>query len=228
MSAILACLLKGRPSRRLGEVSAHRRQRRSGLPPVPAVTVADLLTLARAGLSLPAWATIVAGRAQRAAFWGALLASTLLDAVDGRLARCLGPTPLGAVLDIEVDSWLTLSAALAGVRRGRLPWPGAIPPIARYVLAPGPAADLGRWHQVAGRVQMAVLLLALSPFPRAPSPRLVLALAALQLAALLDLAQRRARRGAAAAGPSPARGLMARLGEEVVRGPGRSAADRRR
>jgi hypothetical protein len=202
VSVTLVYLLKGHASHRLGEVPVHRRRRRFGPPPVPAVAVADLLTLARAGLSVPAWATIIAGRAQRAAFWGVLLASTLLDAVDGPLARCLGPSPLGAALDIEVDSWLTLSTALAGVRRGRLPWLSAIPPIARYVLTPGPAADLGCWHQVAGRAQMAVLLLALSPFPRAPSPRLVLALAALQLAALLDLARRRARRGATPAGSS--------------------------
>jgi phosphatidylglycerophosphate synthase len=155
------------------------------------VTAADLLTLARAALSVPAWATIVSGRARPAAFWGSLLASTALDLLDGLLARRLGPTPLGAALDIETDSWLTLSTALAGVRLGRLPWPCAIPPLARYVLTPGSAVDLDRWHHAAGRAQMAVLIGALSPWT--PPPRLALALAALQLAALLDVARRRVR-----------------------------------
>ncbi len=153
------------------------------------MTAADLLTLARAGLSLPAWVTILSGRARPIAFWTTLLASTLLDWLDGSLARCIGPTPLGAVLDIEVDSWLTLSAVLAGVRLGRLPRPCAIPSVARYALAPGPAVDHRRWHHLAGRAQMAVLIAALSRRP--PPPRLALALAALQLAALLDVARRR-------------------------------------
>ncbi len=135
------------------------------------MTAADLLTLARAGLPLPAWVTILSGRARPIAFWTTLLASTLLDWLDGSLARCIGPTPLGAVLDIEVDSWLTLSAVLAGVRLGRLPRPCAIPPVARYALAPGPAVDHRRWHHLAGRAQMAVLIAAPPAGRRLPGSR---------------------------------------------------------
>jgi hypothetical protein len=154
---------------------------------------ADLVTLARGVLSMPVLRTVLVGHGSRQAAICALLAATVLDWVDGPLARRLGPTPYGAWLDIEVDSWLTLTTACAGVRLRRLPAVCLAPPLARYVFARGPANDHRPWHRMAGRAQMAVLLAAVSAVPVPPS--LALTAAAVQLAALIDIARRRTRAG---------------------------------
>ncbi len=78
-------------------------------------------------------AAIVAGAAasgvrDRGSFAGrlawplALCGATLTDWIDGPLARRRGrgPTRLGRVLDLELDSWLTVATALAGARLGSL------------------------------------------------------------------------------------------------------------
>ena len=83
---------------------------------------ADFLTLARAAIGATLVALVLAGFAQRLSLTGtlawvtALLGVTALDWLDGPLARWVGPTQLGRVLDIEADSWLTLCCA-AGCRR---------------------------------------------------------------------------------------------------------------
>jgi phosphatidylglycerophosphate synthase len=62
----------------------------------------------------------------------ALVAGIATDRVDGRLARRFGATRLGAVMDIEADSLLTLAMAEAAVRWGRLARYVLIPPLLRY------------------------------------------------------------------------------------------------
>ena len=157
------------------------------------VKVADLVTLARAAFSLPAWIAVSTGRNTRTAFWATLVGSTVLDWLDGVLGRRFGESPTRGRVDIEVDSWLTLSTALAAVRLRRLPWVSLVPPLARYALAPGTAADHLRWEKFVGRVQMAVLISALSPW-RPPRP-LAVGLAGLQLLVLVRVTVRRRARG---------------------------------
>jgi CDP-diacylglycerol--glycerol-3-phosphate 3-phosphatidyltransferase len=56
-----------------------------------------------------------------------------LDAVDGALARATGRvTPLGATLDVEVDSLGFLVAPLVGVLAGHLPVPYLAVAVAHY------------------------------------------------------------------------------------------------
>jgi phosphatidylglycerophosphate synthase len=62
----------------------------------------------------------------------ALVAGIASDRFDGSLARRFGATRLGAVMDIEADSLLTLAMAVAAVRWGRLPRYVLIPPLLRY------------------------------------------------------------------------------------------------
>src|SRR5262249_53974587 len=89
---------------------------------------ADYLTLARAALGSTLVALGGADFSNRLsltgglAWAGALVGVTALDWLDGPLARRLGPTRLGAVLDIEADSWLTLCCAAGVVAWGALPW----------------------------------------------------------------------------------------------------------
>lgn len=139
-------------------------------------TLADLLTLMRwmAGALLLGSVTLglAGGSGPMAwlAFAAALLAATVTDWVDGPLARRLGPTALGAALDIEADSWLTLWCAGAAVAWGGLPWLCLAPPLLRYAQ---PLLDLraGRlprgggpwWSRVTGVAQMVLLIGALAP-----------------------------------------------------------------
>ena len=139
-------------------------------------TPADVLTLVRAAVAALLAGLLVSGIRDRMglagwlAFSSALLAATALDWLDGPLARRLGPTKLGAVLDIEADSWLTLWCAAAAVAWGGLPWIVLLPPLARYL---HPALALRRgmlpsgggpwWARIVGVAQMALLLAALLP-----------------------------------------------------------------
>jgi phosphatidylglycerophosphate synthase len=162
---------------------------------------ANLLTLSRL---LPA--AMLCGRASAPGLvgfgrleWLALLwGATGSDWLDGPVARRYGTTQLGALLDLEADSWLTLWAAAAAVRTGSLPAFSLVPPAGRY-----PAALVGHsrragaapWQRAAGSLQMAVLLSALSPWPRLRAGRRLAAVAAAAQAAALgaDLAPRISR-----------------------------------
>lgn len=165
--------------------------------------VADAVTLARAGFSLPLWWTVGTGRGQSSALAATLTGSTILDWLDGHLGRRFGESRLRGRIDIEIDSWLTLSTALAAGRLGRLPWVCVVPALARYVLAPGTAADHRTWEKVAGRAQMGALMSALSPL--APPRPVAVGLAGVQLTALLRVYWRRreASRTSIAAAPHP-------------------------
>jgi hypothetical protein len=142
------------------------------------------------------WRTVWTGRGRGTAFVATLIGSTILDWLDGYLGRQFGESGCRGRVDIEIDSWLTLSTALAAVRLGRLPWVCLLPPLARYPVAPGTAADHRTWQKVAGRAQMAVLMCALSPWP--PPRPVAVGVACVQLTALLRVsARRRAARRAA-------------------------------
>jgi phosphatidylglycerophosphate synthase len=100
----------------------------------------------------------------------AALAATLTDWVDGPLARRFGPTRLGAVMDIEADSLLTLAMAVAAIRWGGLPLLALAPPIVRYydlvrTLRRGVVftGDNIWWCRASGAAQMLLLLLAVAP-----------------------------------------------------------------
>jgi phosphatidylglycerophosphate synthase len=139
-------------------------------------TPADWLTLARAAVAATLAALVLAGFRDRLsvvgwlAFATALIGATALDWLDGPLARRLGPTKLGGVLDIEADSWLTLWCAAGAVAWGGLPWWVLLAPLSRYLhparalLRGGlPAGGGPRWSRVTGVAQMALLLGALLP-----------------------------------------------------------------
>lgn len=137
--------------------------------PGPILTPANVLTLSRAGAA--GWICGYAAsprESSQAVTWLALLwAVTVTDWFDGPLARRSGTTRLGALLDLEADSWLTLWAAVAAWRAGALPATCLLAPVARYAvrLRRGlalPMATAG-WQQAAGSAQMAVIAAALAP-----------------------------------------------------------------
>src|SRR5262249_9652831 len=99
----------------------------------------------------------------------------------GPLARRLGPTALGAALDLEMDSWLTLWAALAAFRLGGLPGFGVLGPALRYPLAAGVGVRLRPWQRAAGGAQVGLIVGALR---WRPPQALTAVVAAGQLAAL--------------------------------------------
>ena len=148
-------------------------QRRTG---VERPTAADALTLARmatGGMLAGLVAAHVNGRA-RPARWAACLmtlaAGSLVDWIDGPFARKVGPTRLGAVLDIEADSWLTLWSAAAAVSWRSLPGFCLVPPVMRYLLpisqiAQGSVPRGGGpwWSRATGIAQMALIIAALTP-----------------------------------------------------------------
>ena len=139
-------------------------------------TLADALTRGRFATGTMLVALAIAGFRARVTLaggiaWGiALLAATLLDWLDGPIARRVGPTRLGGALDIEADSWLTLSTAVAVVVFGGLPWWVLAPPLLRYIhpvrawlAGDVPAGGGPWWARVTGVAQMALLLAALAP-----------------------------------------------------------------
>jgi CDP-diacylglycerol--glycerol-3-phosphate 3-phosphatidyltransferase len=116
--------------------------------------------------------------------WSSLLyGSIVCDWLDGPIARRLGMTSeLGALLDLESDSWLTLAAASSATAWGGLPAYCTAAPLARYVLL---LAALRRipyahiyvrepaWARPLGIAQMALFTAAMAPFGGAGTRRAV-------------------------------------------------------
>lgn len=138
--------------------------------PGPMLTPANLLTLSRAGAAswLCGYAASPRPGGHRAAAWLTLLwAATATDWLDGPLARRSRSTRLGALLDLEADSWLTLWAAVAAFSSGGLPATCMVAPVARYAVRwrrglSRPMAAAG-WQKAAGSAQMAVIAGGLAP-----------------------------------------------------------------
>jgi phosphatidylglycerophosphate synthase len=99
--------------------------------------------------------------------WFALLWGGPSDWLDGPLARFDGATRLGALLDLEADSWLSLWAGAAAWRTGELPWFGALPPFMRYLGLLAHRRLRGRperfWQRSAAGLQVVSVGLALAP-----------------------------------------------------------------
>ena len=98
----------------------------------------------------------------------ALVAGIVTERCDGRLARRFGATRLGAVMDIEADSLLTLAMAVAAVRWARLPRYVLVPPLLRYsdlvrTLRRGEifTGDAIWWCRASGAAQMLLFLSAM-------------------------------------------------------------------
>jgi phosphatidylglycerophosphate synthase len=146
----------------------------------------DALTLSRGlGASLVA-ASALAGRRDRRSYaaklaWPlAVTGSTLTDWIDGPLARRRGrgPTRLGRVLDLELDSWLTLATTFAGTRLGTLDAVCLITPSLRYLAMASPIAyedvhSVGKSERARnlGITQMTLALASFAPFAGSTTTR---------------------------------------------------------
>lgn len=140
---------------------------------------ADVLTLSRAATGAVLAGLVISGIRDRTGIAGRLswsmilVAATICDWLDGPLARHVGATQFGSVLDIEADSWLTLWSAVSAVTWGDLPHWCLLAPILRYL---DPLIDLRRgklphgggpwWSRVTGTAQMLLFLTALAPIDK--------------------------------------------------------------
>jgi phosphatidylglycerophosphate synthase len=147
----------------------------------------DALTLSRGlGASIVA-AAALAGRRDRRSYaakiaWPlALVGSTLTDWIDGPLARRRGrgPTRLGRLLDLELDSWLTLATTFAGTRLGSLDYLCLITPSLRYLAMASPISyddvhSVGKSDRARnlGITQMTLALASFAPFAGAATTNL--------------------------------------------------------
>ena len=177
------------------------------------LTVVDAMTLSRGVASAVLVGLLVSGVRRRNGVagwlgWGSLVyGSIVCDWLDGPIARRLGATSeLGALLDLESDSWLTLTAALSAATWGGLPGYCLAAPLARYALMVAALrripyaqiyADEPPWARPFGIAQMALFTAAMAPFGAAGT-RLAVRLAApfvapLQLVGMLLLHRRSQR-----------------------------------
>jgi phosphatidylglycerophosphate synthase len=144
---------------------------------VELASVADVLTLSRGAAGAALVGLVTSGIRDREGLAGKLgwslilVEATAIDWLDGPLARRLGPTRLGSVMDIEFDSWLTLWSGICAVAWGDAPRLCLLPPILRYLdpLLDMRWGELPRgggpwWSRVTGTLQMVLFLTALAPF----------------------------------------------------------------
>jgi phosphatidylglycerophosphate synthase len=147
----------------------------------------DALTLSRGlGASIVAAAALAGLRDQRhyaakLAWPISVIGSTLTDWIDGPLARRRGrgPTRLGRVLDLELDSWLTLATTFAGTRLGTLDALCLITPSLRYLAMAAPISyedvhAVGKSDRARnlGITQMTLALASFAPFAGSGTTRL--------------------------------------------------------
>lgn len=139
-------------------------------------SLADVMTLSRAAAGAVLVGLVASGVRDRTGMAGKLrwslilLEASAVDWLDGPLARLLGPSQLGSVMDIEADSWLTLWTAICATAWADLPRWCLLPPIMRYL---DPMLDLSRgklprgggpwWGRLTGTSQMLLFLAALAP-----------------------------------------------------------------
>jgi phosphatidylglycerophosphate synthase len=176
----------------------------------------DALTLSRGlGASIVAASALAGPRdrrryAARLAWPLALAGSTLTDWIDGPLARRRGrgPTRLGRVLDLELDSWLTLATTFAATRLGTLDAVCLITPALRYLAMAAPISyedvhAVGKSDRARnlGITQMTLALASFAPFAANPTTAVarvaslvLLPIHIVALAAALPLVRRGVRR----------------------------------
>jgi phosphatidylglycerophosphate synthase len=144
------------------------------------LTLVDAMTLSRglaAGLMIGLVASGVRDRAGPAGWlgWGSMLyGSVVCDWLDGPIARRTGATSdLGAVLDLESDSWLTLAASASAATWAGLPAFCMAAPLARYVFLLSALRTIPysriysgepAWARQTGIAQGALFTAALAPF----------------------------------------------------------------
>ena len=178
------------------------------------LSAVDAMTLSRGVASAVLVGLLVSGVRRRNSLagwlgWGSLVyGSIVCDWLDGPIARRVGATSeLGAVLDLESDSWLTLAAASSAATWGGLPTYCMAAPLARYALMVAALrripysrvySDEPPWARPFGIAQMALFTAATAPFG-AEGTRLAVRLAAplvapLQLVGMLLLYRRSHRR----------------------------------
>jgi phosphatidylglycerophosphate synthase len=159
----------------------------------PVFTAPNLMTLSRGLAASLLCGAAFSDRGLGAAWPALILGCTAADWLDGPLARRRGPTPLGRLLDLEADSWLTLWAAIAAYRRKRLGGFVLLAPALRYPLGLLGAVPARRWQRMAGVAQMVVICASLAPWAPARSlgRSLAPAAAAGQLLALVSGRRRR-------------------------------------
>jgi phosphatidylglycerophosphate synthase len=139
----------------------------------------DALTLSRGLAASIVAASALAGPRDRRSYaariaWPlAVSGSTLTDWIDGPLARRRGrgPTRLGRVLDLELDSWLTLATTFAGTRLGTLDAICLVTPSLRYLAMASPITyedvhAVGKSDRARnlGITQMALAFASFAPF----------------------------------------------------------------
>ncbi len=146
----------------------------------PRFGAANLVTLARAALTMLLIALLGAAPSSRVAWVGVALATlaALLDGVDGRIARLRGEaTPFGARFDMETDALLILALALLVWRLdkagGWIVLAGALRYlfVAAALVLPWLAAPLppSRRRQALCVVQVVALIVCLAPLVGAPA-----------------------------------------------------------
>jgi phosphatidylglycerophosphate synthase len=144
------------------------------------LTVFDAITLSRGLAAAVLMGVVSSGVRHRGGFagrvgWASLLyGSIVCDWLDGPITRRFqATTGLGALLDLESDSWLTLAAASAAVTWGGLPAYCLVAPSARYALLLAALrrtpystiyVDEPPWARQSGIAQMMLFTAATAPF----------------------------------------------------------------
>ncbi len=187
--------------------------RRRGRPPRRhRLTLIDLMTLSRGWVAAILPGLLASGIRDRRGVagwigWLALLYGAIVcDWLDGPIARRVGTSDLGVLLDREADSWLTLCAAAGAVGWGGLSMGVVLAPLVQYALMvdalrttpyPEVYANEPGWVRHLGIVQMVLFIAALAPFRGRATSSLVRPTARLQtplqLCGLILLRQRRRR-----------------------------------
>lgn len=143
------------------------------------LSLVDAITLSRGGTGALLVGLMASGVRHRRGLagwlgWISLIYGAIVsDWLDGPIARRLGTSEVGAMFDIEADSWLTLCSGAAAVTWGGLPAYVVAPPILRYLrlaaLQPFvPYRQLVSgdplWTRHIGMAQMMLFIAALAPF----------------------------------------------------------------
>ncbi len=147
------------------------------------LTPVDAMTLSRGLAAAVLAGLVVSGVRDRSGLAGWLgwislvYGSIVCDWLDGPIARRMGMTSeLGALLDLESDSWLTLTSASSATTLGGLPAFCMAAPLARYAALMAAMrrvpyeqvfADEPAWARPFGIAQMALFTAATAPFGRA-------------------------------------------------------------
>jgi phosphatidylglycerophosphate synthase len=156
---------------------AVRRSARNGK--AHRLSVVDAMTLSRAATGALLTGLVMSGIRDRRGMagwlgWLAVLYGAILcDWLDGPIARRLGSSEIGAMFDLEADSWVTLCTSAACVTWGELPLYVMVSPLARYALLGRALQRMAyseatsghpRWERHTGIAQMLLYIAALAPF----------------------------------------------------------------